>query len=244
MLPPDPDAPAFDPDRLAAFERSLEARQADDPALVLDGAVDAARYAAAPRRVAWLLREPNVAAAWDAGPGGEPDRRRDLRRFYRERLFAYRRWAATGAALVRTSHGLLSGEPPPAIWEPGGARAFADVLRDVAVLNVNKRGGGSVHHAAALRAAADEWARTLADQLAALAPHVLLLGGTAGLLPPPFWRAWAGIAREPPLPADLRGARLVPLPHPAQTSITHRAYWKRAAAGVGERYDVRRRPTR
>ena len=178
------------------------------------------------------MREPNVAAAWDTGGAA-----RDLRRFYRERLFAYPRWAATGAALVRTSWGLTRGEPPAAIWEPGGARAFADALRDVAVVNVNKHGGGPVHRPAALKRAAAASAPLLADQLAALAPDVLLLAGTAGLLPPPFWRAWADLPAEPPLPAavvrrDGGGCRVVPLPHPAQTTITHRAYWERARVGV------------
>ena len=218
--------PPFDPAALAAFEASLEARQRADPALVVDGAVDAARYAAAPRRVVWLLREPNVAAAWDTGGAN-----RDLRRFYRDRLFAYPRWAATGACLARTSHALLRGEPPD-LWEPGGARRHADALRDVAVVNANKHGGGAVHRPAALRAKAAEFAPLLADQLAALAPDVLLLAGTAGLLPPPFWRAWAKLPAEPPLPATVDGRRVVPVPHPAQTTITHRAYWRRVAAGL------------
>ena len=218
--------PPFDPAALAAFEASLEARQRSDPALVVDGAVDAARYAAADRRVVWLLREPNVAAAWDTGGDA-----RDLRRFYRDRLFAYPRWAATGACLARVSHALLHGEPP-GLWEPGGARTHADALRDVAVVNVNKHGGGAVHRPAALRAKAAAFAPLLADQLAALAPDVLLLAGTAGLLPPPLRRAWAGRPAEPALPVTVNGCRAVPLPHPAQTTITHLAYWRRVAAGL------------
>ena len=219
--------PPFSPARLTAFEASLDARQRAEPGLVIDGAVDAARYAAAPTRLVWLLREPNVSAAWDTG--GD---RRDLRRFCRERLFAYPRWAATGAALVRTSQVLLHGDDP-GLWEPGGARRFADVLRDVAVVNVNKFGGGSVHRPAALKNAAAESARPLADQLAALAPQVLLLAGTAGVLPPAFWSAWAGLTEEPPLPATVGDCRVVVLPHPAQTSITHRSYAARAVAGAG-----------
>ena len=217
--------PTFDPARLAAFERSLEARQRPDPALVLDGAVDAVRYAAAGPRVVWLLREPNVTAAWD-----DPDGPRDLRRFYRERLFAHPRWAATGAALIRVSQGLLHGEPPPALWEPGGARAFADVLRDVAAVNLNKHGGGAVHDPARLRAKAAAFAPLLAEQLSALAPTVLLLAGTAGTVPAAVWRDWTGLKETPPLPAIVNGCRVVPLPHPAQTTITHRVYWERAAA--------------
>ena len=225
--PPPPPVFAFNAERLSAFEASLVARQRADPRVVADGAIDAARYAAAPVRLAWLLREPNVAAAWDTGAD-----RRDLRRFYRDRLFAYPRWAATGACLVRTSHALLVSEPP-GLWEPGGARARADVLRDVAVVNVNKRGGGATHRPAALRAAAAEWAGALGEQLAALAPHVLLLAGTAGVLPPAFWRAWAGLDAEPDLPAMVRGCRVVGVPHPAQTTLTHRAYWLRVRAGLG-----------
>ena len=219
--------PPFSPARLAAFERSLEDRQRAEPGLVIDGAVDAERYAAAPTRLVWLLREPNVSAAWDTGGP-----RRDLRRFYRDRLFAYPRWAATGAALVRTSRVLLRGDDP-ALWEPGGARPFADVLRDVAVVNVNKFGGGSIHRPAALKNAAAAFAPLLAEQLAALAPQVLLLAGTAGVLPPAFWSAWAGFDEEPPLPATVGDCRIVGLPHPAQTSVTHRAYAARAVAGVG-----------
>ena len=219
--------PPFSPAWIAASEASLAARQRSEPGLVLDGAVDAARYAAAPTRLVWLLREPNVSAAWDTG--GD---RRDLRRFYRDRLFAYPRWAATGAALVRTSHALLIGDDP-GLWEPGGARRFADVLRGVAVVNVNKFGGGAVHRPAALRKAAAESVPLLAEQLAALAPQVLLLAGTAGVLPPAFWSAWAGLKEEPPLPATVGGCRVVGLPHPAQTTITHRAYAARAVAGIG-----------
>ena len=231
-MPPQSRPVPFDLAALQRFEATLGERQRDDPRWVVDGAVDAARYAAAPRRVVWLLREPNVAAAWDTPPGGGENGPRDLRRFYRERLFAYPRWAATGAALVRASYGLLHGEPPTALWEPGGARAFADALRDVAIVNVNKFGGGAVHRPAALKRAAGRFAPLLAEQVAALAPDVLLLAGTANLLPPPFWRAWAGAEAEPPLPATVRGARVLALPHPAQTTITHRAYWQRAAAGL------------
>ena len=224
----------FHPAALAAFERTLERRQRLEPAIVVDGAVDAARYAAASPRLVWLLREPNVSAAWDTG--GD---RRDLRRFYRERLFGYPRWAATGAGIVRTSHVLLRGDEP-ALWEPGGAKRFADVLRDVAVVNVNKRGGGASHRPARLRAAAEEVAGVLAAQLTALAPDVLLLAGTADLLPPPFWRAWAGLPAEPDLPATIGPTAVVPLPHPAQTNVTHRAYADRAAAGLRQPPRARR----
>lgn len=106
------------------------------------------------------------------------------------------------------------------------------MLRDVAVVNVNKFGGGPVHRPAALRQAAVQFAPLLAEQLDALAPDVLALAGTAGLLPPEFWRAWASTTEEPTLPARVRGSRVLALPHPAQTTITHRAYWERARDAV------------
>ena len=102
--------------------------QGRDPSLVLDGAVDVERYRIAKPRILWILREPN-----GRGPG-------DLREYFRSSLFTNNRWQSSAGLMVKVSHGLLNGRKMWGTWA-NDARAIADCLRDVSIININKRGG-------------------------------------------------------------------------------------------------------
>jgi hypothetical protein len=155
-----------------AHEQVLKSIRLYDPQTVPDGPVVPTRYAAAKPRLLWVLRETNGGGTWD------------LCDFLRDhsKLFGYSRWHCTYGAVAKISFGLIKGLAADDIGKLG-ARDVVDTLRDVAVINVNKRGGEGRVARNKLAANAEDFKSFVELQIAALAPEIIIAAGTASLLP-------------------------------------------------------------
>ena len=194
--------------RSIEVDKLLHGQQRRDQSIVLDGAVELDRYLIAAPRILWILREPHGAGPWD------------LRKFFRERLF----WKATAGLLIKVSHGLLNGCKPWSDWA-NDPRSIADCLRDVAIINVNKRGGDSRVNWKRLHLARLEFGEIICQQVAALAPQIVILGGTWSILPDRLKTKLSDLDSSDSNCACVGGTIYVRAYHPNQTKITHKAYY-------------------
>jgi len=201
-------------DAILEVDKLFLDHQRRDQSIVLDGAVDLERYLKAIPQILWILREPNGGGPWD------------LRQYFREGLFAYNRWQSTAGLLIRVSHGLLNGRKPWGDWA-NDARSIADCLRDVAIINVNKRGGDSRVNWERLYRASVDFGEIICQQVAALDPQIVILGGTWDILPNRLKTKLNDLDNSDTNSACVGGTIYVRAYHPNQTRISHEEYYNR-----------------
>lgn len=135
--------------------------------IIRDGAVDTAAYCRSPLRIVYLLKEANA---------GDDRTSWDLREFLRVGGRGH-----TWNMVAYWSYALLNELPD---WRevPGADERFRQRwLRQVAVVNLNKAGGGDHSSRSALLTVVGACANLLREQLRSLRPDVLVCGGTADL---------------------------------------------------------------
>lgn len=148
----------------ALFERWAERARR----VYRDGAVDAESYWMASLRIAYLLKEVNVREHEDGW---------DLCSF-----LADGERGKTWNMVAYWTYGLLNGLPE---WTnvPDANTGFrGEWLRRVAVLNLNKEGGGAVTDPRRLRDVVKRDADLLRDQIRMLDPHVVVCAGTGDVV--------------------------------------------------------------
>jgi hypothetical protein len=171
----------------------------------LDGPIDADTYVGAPMRVVFILKEVNEPYA---------DREWDLREYIRDK--------ARGQAwnnVARWTRTILDG----ASWtdcQTIDDLTRREALRSIAVVNLNKEGGGSSTHRPSLRSAAQKARHLLARQIEILAPHVVVCCGADtgdlageilyGLTPKDWERVYRGVWIAP----SRVGKTAITMPHP------------------------------
>jgi hypothetical protein len=187
--------------------------QRKDPSIVLDGAIDIDRYLKAMPRILWILKEPHGKGPWD------------LREYFRSSLFTYNRWQQT-AALIRVSKGLLDGRIPWGAWT-NDARSIADCLRDVAVININKRGGDARADWNRLYQAGIDLSELICQQVVALDPQLVLLAGTWDFLPRPLKSQLHELDNADNTAARIGNTVYMRAYHPNQSTIPHEQYYTR-----------------
>ena len=207
-------------DTILKVDKQLLELQSRDPSIVPDGAVDLERYLTVRPRILWILREPN---------GPDPCDPWDLRQFLREELSTYKSWQATYGLVVKVSHGLLNGCKPWGDWA-NRARCIADCLRRVAVININKRGGGSRVNWKRLYQASLDFGEIVCQQVEALDPQIVILGGTWGILPKELETQLSDLNNNSDsdfASVAVEGTTYVRAYHPSQTRIRHETYYNR-----------------
>ncbi|MDM8541992.1 hypothetical protein QUF90_12975 [Desulfococcaceae bacterium HSG9] len=110
------------------YEQLIQSIRTKDPEIIADGPVDWSRYVKSKIRILWILRETNGGGDWD------------LREFLTN-PFSYKNWHSTFGAVAKISHCFLNDLSPEEL--NFNARSVADSLKDIAVINVNKKGGAS-----------------------------------------------------------------------------------------------------
>lgn len=208
-------------DSIAAVDELLLERQQNDQAIVLDGAVDRDRYLRATPRILWILREPNGPGPWD------------LREYFRSTLFTYNRWQSTAGLMIRVTHGLLQGEEPWGAWADE-ARKIADCLRDVAVININKRGGDSRVDWSRLYQASLDFGDLICRQVEALRPQIVILAGSWEVLPSDLKSRLGPLDSSDANSTKLGDTVFIRAYHPNQMRITHADYYQRVCNCLAE----------
>jgi hypothetical protein len=109
-----------------------------------DGITDYDMYCKAPLKILWILKEPNNAGKNSQNGGNQREFHKDVR--------DYEHWQASFCNIIRVAYGILVGkkeykEIPPintkeCMIEEDGDEFF--VLDEIAIINVNKSGGGNV----------------------------------------------------------------------------------------------------
>ena len=201
-------------DAILEVDELLLENQRRDQSFVLDGAVDVDRYLNARPRILWILREPNGAGPWD------------LREYFRSTLFTYNRWQSTAGLMIRVSHGLLDDRKAWNAWA-NDARAIADCLRDVAIININKRGGDSRVNWGRLYQASLDLCELICQQVAALHPQIVILGGTWEILPNQLKMQLNDLDNSDSYVASIGDTIYVRAYHPNQTRISQEEYYNR-----------------
>jgi len=211
-------------DAISKVEKQLFDLQQQDPAIALDGAVDIDRYLKAKPRILWILREANqVGNLWD------------LRKYFREELFSYNRWKSTAGVMTCVSHGLLNQRMQWGPWAQNeNVRVIADCLRDVAVININKRGGLSRVDWGRLGSASSDFSDIIERQIEALQPDIIILGGTRDFLPDRLKNQLKHLDYSDHNSARIDNAIYIHAYHPNQSSITHEQYYESVCKVFGD----------
>jgi hypothetical protein len=197
-------------DRWAAHYRSLSI---DEKSICRDGIAEPERFAAAPERILFVMREANN---W---PGG------DIRLLLRDGP-RYQVWHMIG----RWAAGLLRGFPS---YESIDNRdVIRDALQRVASINLKKSTGGSSADLAVINAFAWQDRALLREQIERIGPTTIVACGTASELVwlldvPVNADAPRRVVRMPGL-----GARVIPWVHPARCD-NRKSYQDLASLVVG-----------
>jgi hypothetical protein len=124
-------------------------------------------------------------------------------------LCRYSRWKATYGLVAKISSGLLNNK-----WDEDADRLVKveNILQKIAVININKLGGKEKSSISKLRKAAKEfYSQYILEQIKALDPDIVILGGTAEVLPE----------------EDIAKHKWIPAYHPGQRKIKHKQYYDR-----------------
>ena len=192
---------------LKKHEELLNQLKADDAEVVLDGAVDNDQWSGQKdKRILWILKETN-----------ECPRDNDLRKLLNELASTqkpnkiYAKWKATYGLVVKVSYGLLNGYDELGKWADNVDTARG-VLKEIAVINVNKRAGINKTDSKKLLKDAEEFHDTILKQIELLDPDIIILGGVKSAL-----SKW--------LPDNDSRRKWIAVDHPGQRRLTHRQYY-------------------
>ncbi len=210
-------------------EEILEKIRNEFPHAVKDGAVDWNRYAATNLRLLWVLREVHDGNIARGGEGGGWD----LRRFLREDLLNYPRWHVTYGAVAKVSNALSQGVAPADV-ACMSSRNVIGTLKEIAVINLNKLGGKARVETGGFKEHIRQFSPFISRQVEALAPHVIIAGGTYDLLSE-YSCGGASIATSQKFGATISGDRwLVKAYHPGQTKLKDHVYYERIENSLRE----------
>lgn len=170
------------------------------PRGIVDGPVCMERYCSAKPRIVWVLREVNHLE----------DSQWDLSEFLCNGLSAYPHWYSTYGFVAKVSRALLENPNCPS-RSLVPANDAVDSLRDIAVINVKKTGGGPRTNWRSLRQAAEIFRPIVIRQLLALRPEIVIAAGTADLVPKCLDSS----------------VRILESSHPGQRRVTHAAMYER-----------------
>ena len=190
---------------LKGHEQLLSALRTKYPDAVLDGAVNEDFWSNLPKnRILWVLREVNDY------PG---DLRDLLKQFVNDPNPSgiYANWQKTYGAVVQVSYGIITGCREWGSWTDN-IDGIRKVLNEIAVINVNKLGGGSVSDSRTLTEAAEKFHEEIIKQIELLDPNIVILGGTKD-----FISKW--------LPMNDTSRKWIAAPHPAQRNMTRQQYY-------------------
>jgi len=216
-----------------------ELRESEPGSIITDGPVDPERYARAHPRILWVLREANK---------GEDTGSWDLCEFLREHdhdvghLFSYGRWHVTFGAVAKISLGILERLPVEKVATMK-ARDAVGTLRDIAVVNVNKRGGRSrVTDWENLKRAAKEFGPLVDRQYQALEPDIVIAAGTLDLLSDTLAKQAESFGEEAIDAIPVDHGWMVKCYHTGQRRLKHHVLYNRicdALNKAGWRHSVR-----
>ena len=178
-----------------------------DKDIILDGAVDNDRWnSRKDKRILWILKETN-----------EFPLNNDLRELLNKLATVpnpnkiYNRWKASYGLVVKVSHGLLNNFDRLGDWA-NNVDAIRGVLKDIAVINVNKYPGVSKSDLRKLAEFAEEFHEAILEQIKSLDPNIIILGGVGDVL-----SKW--------LPKDDVQRKWIMADHPGQRTLTHKQYY-------------------
>jgi len=107
-------------------------------------------------------------------------------------------------------------------------------LRDVAVINVNKRGGDSRANWTRLYQASLDLSEIICQQVAALCPQIVILGGTWEILPNQLKIQLNDLDNSDSNVAWIGDTIYVRAYHPNQTRISHEEYYRRISDSLAD----------
>ena len=190
---------------LKGHEQLLSELRTKYPNAVLDGAVNEESWnKLSNNRILWILKEVNDY------PG---DLRNLLKQFANDSnpSGVYAHWKNTYGAVVQVSRGIINGCAEWGTWADN-IDGIRNVLNEIAVINVNKLGGGSASDPKVLAESAEKFHDVIVKQIELLDPNIVILGGTKDAI-----SKW--------LPMDDASRKWIAAPHPAQRNITHQEYY-------------------
>lgn len=175
--------------------------------IILDGAVDNDRWNShKDKRILWILKEAN-----------ELPLNNDLRELLNKLATMpnpnkiYNKWKSTYGLVVKVSHGLLNNFDSLGDWA-NTVDTVRGVLKEIAVINVNKRAGVNKINPKELREVAEEFHNKILEQIKLLDPDVVILAGTGEVL-----GKW--------LPSNDTRRKWISVLHPGQRTLTHKQYY-------------------
>lgn len=195
---------------LKGHEQLLAEVRTKYPKAIRDGAVNEESWSKLPNdRILWILKEAN-------------DFLGDLRDLLNnpEKLYQYSNWKATYGLVAKVSYGILNrlewGQ-----WADDVDKLVKEdrILQKIAVINVNKSGGGSTSDERILTEAAEKFHDIIFKQIELLDPNIVILGGVNQ-----FISKW--------IPKDDTNRKWIVASHPGQRDLTHQQYYDLILKGI------------
>jgi hypothetical protein len=149
------------------YEQIIQSMRSIDSETIADGAVELDRYIQAKIKILWVLRETNGGGSWD------------LRDFLKQ-PFSYNKWHSTFGSVAKISHCLLNNIKPEDL--NFDAKSVVKALKYIAVININKKGGGS-RIGPSYELHSKRFVDIIQSQIQLLSPELIIAAGTLDKLP-------------------------------------------------------------
>ncbi len=145
------------------YENLLDREASKYPNFIKDGIVDYETFNKQPLKILWILKEAN-------------NYKGDLREFYKNPT-VYSKWKATYLSVLQVSSGLLYNNN-----DFDSLKFDTDVFRKIALININKAGGGSRANWKGLIDKYQLFKGLIIQQMRLINPDVVIFGNVFGLM--------------------------------------------------------------
>lgn len=135
--------------------------------LTIDGPISPLYNETIPKKILWVLREPN-------GPGGESLIAEVNEDLLGREIPKWKKWYSTWGLIIKVSDAILNGLP---LMSDAPPRMLKPILKKVAVINLNKFGGGgklSKHYGSGVA----KCKSLVKEQISVLNPNIIIFAGT------------------------------------------------------------------
>lgn len=194
------------------------------PNLIKEGPVCWGKYLESKTKILWILKE----AADD-----ENDLIRYLSNISNKDFHEYSWWQRSMGLVIKTSYGILAGGKEWDSWA-NDTKSLVSILKFIAVIEVNKDGGGAATNNKKLREKANKYKDLISKQIEYLSPNIVICGRTFSVLMYYVLNKENKSTGKHGYAEIMKKCLWIDAYHPNQKRITHEEYYRYIMASTKE----------